>query len=897
MTRWDASVFDPYLPAELVLCQAEIGVIVADRQGNVLFVNEFAARLLQLPADAAKLAGQPLVAIGVIADCDLPKADDMARQVLRGLAWEGTFTGNGDGLAFIRTVAVPLRTQSGDIDGIVLLVSETSRRDAQREQDRLRLLERIGERLSGSLELGATLRHVAQILVPQFADHCFIDLFQGDKLIRRAQAHAGGWDPPSGTWAEVGAPVHYPPGHFCEQAMARLETIVVPDVHAEYYPPPSQESMTAADLAGITSVLSAPLYARGELLGVMSLALSRITERQDPHYDLSDRDLIGAIASRVAVAIDNAMLFEAERETALAFQNSLLPQQVPELDGLEVAFRYVPAKPLAAAGQGVQTQVGGDFYDIIPLAAGRVGVVIGDVEGRGARAAAIMGQVRATLRAYAQDEKSPADIMRKLDEWCRSTAPPNAGGDPPTVSCIYMIYDAWSRQLTLANAGHAAPLLATEGTVRPLEIRHKGVLLGVRGRGIRGLPTYKEQTVTLPPGAALVMYTDGLTDRRTRAGGLGHYTEAEATAMLQEAVRAASAPSVRTRPIGEGTADSIALAAENAVPGDIDDDMAILVMRSSPTDLASRERTFPAEPIMVSEARRIAAITFASWDMDPDQADLACLLVSEVVTNAVLHASITPTRNRGGLLQMVASASGGSPLGGAMGSNVLGDGIDPDGPPAHAGRGTREFRVRLRRGAESVWVEVFDPDLRLPRIRSAGATDEGGRGLYLVEQLATRWGSRPTPEGKTVWFELPLDGHRPLRGTAPPGALPRFAWPGALSGGRVRGVGAAIEDQQQDHDDDDDGQPVLAPDGQVHPLAAALPHHRDDESDKHCQDQAAVVHACLASRAALGSTGSGKPPLIRSIRQRCPFVRAGRAPGHFRPGRSEVAWLVRIMPV
>ena len=215
------------------------------------------------------------------------------------------------------------------------------------------------------------------------------------------------------------------------------------------------------------------------------------------------------------------MLFEAERETALAFQNSLLPQEVPELDGLEVAFRYVPAKPLAAAGQGIQTQVGGDWYDIIPLAAGRVGLVIGDVEGRGARAAAIMGQLRATLRAYAQDEKSPADVMRKLDEWCRSTAPPSASGDPSTVSCIYMIYDAWSRQLTLANAGHAAPLIAEGGAVGPLEIRHKGVLLGVRGRGIRGLPTYKEQTLTLPPGAALVLYTDGLTDRRTRADGGG----------------------------------------------------------------------------------------------------------------------------------------------------------------------------------------------------------------------------------------------------------------------------------------------------------------------------------------------------------------------------------------
>jgi hypothetical protein len=72
----------------------------------------------------------------------------------------------------------------------------------------------------------------------------------------------------------------------------------------------------------------------------------------------------------------------------------------------------------------------------------------------------------------------------------------------------------------------------------------------------------------------------------------------------------------------------------------------------------------------------------------------------------------------------------------------------------------REFSLRLRRGANSVWVEVFDPDLRLPRIRTAADTDEGGRGLYLVEQLATRWGSRPTAEGKAVWFEMPRSGRR-----------------------------------------------------------------------------------------------------------------------------------------
>jgi hypothetical protein len=373
-----------------------------------------------------------------------------------------------------------------------------------------------------------------------------------------------------------------------------------------------------------------------------------------------------------------------------------------------------------------------------------------------------MGQLRAALRAFAQDEKSPADIMRKLDEWCRSLAPADESGaslagDPPTASCIYMIYDAWSRELTFANAGHDAPLLISDGQARQLEFMHKGVLLGVRGKGIRGLPTYKEQTIMVPPAAILVFFTDGLTDRRTRADGSGHYSEAEAVEMLQHAVRAAAAG---------GDADAVATAAEYAVPGDIDDDMAILVVKSSAGELATAERTFPAEPIMVSEARRLAAQTFALWGMDTEQTELACLLVSEVVTNAVLHASITPSPGRQldfEMESMIMSASAPAPVSAVRAASVpVPLGWEDTEPEAAGDPPAREFRLRLRRGATAVWVEVFDPDLRLPRIRTAGETDEGGRGLYLVEQLATRWGSRPTPEGKAVCFEMPRSGSQAL---------------------------------------------------------------------------------------------------------------------------------------
>ncbi len=778
MTSWGEGAFDAYLPADMVLSQADLGVVVADRLNNLLYLNEYAARLFRVSGDMSRLAGCPVLSLGLFAGDDLRRMEDLAGQVLRGRWWEGTFSSTrGDGShALMRGFAVPLRHAGGDIDGMMILVREASKRDGQGRQDMIALLERVGERLAGSLEISTTLKHVAEMLVPQFADHCFIDLFQGDQLIRRVQRHANDWVPPPGTWAQTGQPIHYPEGHFCQQAMARLETIAVTDLETSDYPAPSAESMAAAHEAGLTSVVAAPLYARGDLLGVMSLALSRLTDRDERNYDTPDRDLVGAIASRVAIAIDNAMLFETERQTALAFQKSLLPQAIPELDGLEVACRYVPAKPLETQGQGIQTQVGGDWYDIIPLAAGRVGIVIGDVEGRGARAAAIMGQLRAALRAFAQDEKAAADIMRKLDDWCRSLAPAGddgvpLGGDPPTASCIYMIYDAWSRELTFANAGHDAPLLISAGQSSQLEFRHKGVLLGVRGKGIRGLPTYKEQTILMPPGAILVFYTDGLTDRRARADGSGQYSETEAVEMLEQAVRAAAA---------SGDADAVATAAEFAVPGDIDDDMAILVVKSSPTELASTERVFPAEPIMVSEARRLTAQTFRSWGMDAEQIDLGCLLVSEVVTNAVLHASVTPSPGRAldfdldpvimpAPVSTLAHARDPAPFRSPVPVQP-GSGPGWDSSPAEADlpwsprthRPAREFALRLRRGANAVWVEVFDADLRLPRIRTAGETDEGGRGLYLVEQLATRWGSRPTPEGKAVWFEMPRSVSRPL---------------------------------------------------------------------------------------------------------------------------------------
>ena len=558
---------------------------------------------------------------------------------------------------------------------------------------------------------------MAETLVPQFADHCFIDLLHGDKLIRRAQSNARGWTPPPGSWAQVGEQVYYPDGHFCQQAMAQLDAVVVPDLRDRRFPAPNARSLRAREEVGVVSAVAAPLTARGELLGVMSLGLSRLSGPEERHYDADDRGFMAAIAGRVAIAIDNAMLFEEERRTALAFQTSLLPQRLPTLDGLEVAWRYMPAKPLETHGQGIQTQVGGDWYDLIPLSAGRVGIVIGDVEGRGARAAAAMGQLRAALRAFAQDDKPPAEIMRKLDDWCRTlgTVTPDSPGelDPPMASCTYLVYDAWSRTLSFSNAGHEAPLLITDGEVGELEIEHKGVLLGVRG-GIPGLPTYREETCQLPPGSTLVFYTDGLTDRRQRLDGTGHYTEAEAVEMLRSAVHA----------VAGGDVEAIAQAAVEAVPGEIDDDMAIVVVRTSRSDLASWECAFRAEPIRVSEARRQARAVLIRWGVPVKQAELACLLVSEVVTNVVLHTTLPVRRPR-----RIALEPGRCHAQGRCAAAGVGEGVAAGGTPAapqavHAAAAPRG-RGGVGRGLRHRSAPAPDPQRGRDRRGRPGAVPGG----------------------------------------------------------------------------------------------------------------------------------------------------------------------------
>jgi serine phosphatase RsbU (regulator of sigma subunit) len=248
------------------------------------------------------------------------------------------------------------------------------------------------------------------------------------------------------------------------------------------------------------------------------------------------------LAARAGVALDNAELFGSERRLALTLQRSLLPTALPQLPGIDLAARYLPG----AGGQ----DVGGDFYLGHPLDDGRLLLVIGDVMGHGPQAAARMGQLRAVLAAYAYDGDPPDRVLAHVS--ARATALL----DLPMATVMAGIYDPPSRRLTFALAGHLPPLVAPLGALPTFVAAAPGPPLGA------GALDYQRHVVDVPPGATVVLYTDGLIEDRTR-------TIDDGLAQLRDALR-----EVRLTP--DAACDHVLRALGRADGGE--DDIALLVM-------------------------------------------------------------------------------------------------------------------------------------------------------------------------------------------------------------------------------------------------------------------------------------------------------------------------------
>lgn len=240
---------------------------------------------------------------------------------------------------------------------------------------------------------------------------------------------------------------------------------------------------------GIRSLLGVPLMVSGEVIGVLNVGT-----RQYRRFDENDIQLLQAAADRVALATQ-ARRADVERVAAAALQRSHLPARLPTVPGLELAGRYLPGD-----GGGV----GGDWYDVFRLPDGRTGVAIGDVVGRGMPAAVVMGRLRSALRAYALETYDPADVLERLDRKAQHFE----AGQMTTV--LYMVLEPESPQVTLSSAGHLLPLRAMPGGgVDTVDVPVDPPLAALRTAVAR-----RSSAVTLPEGAVLLVFTDGLVERR-----------------------------------------------------------------------------------------------------------------------------------------------------------------------------------------------------------------------------------------------------------------------------------------------------------------------------------------------------------------------------------------------
>jgi anti-anti-sigma factor len=342
--------------------------------------------------------------------------------------------------------------------------------------------------------------------------------------------------------------------------------------------------------------LTLQVYNAGAALTAFLLA-AVMTERQNAQAALEET--AGVLQERVR---EVQALLERERRIAETLQRSLLPQRLPRVPGVALAGRYLPG----AAG----LEVGGDWYDVFLLPGGRVGLTIGDVVGRGLTAAATMGQLRTGLRAYALESASPAAVLDRLNRLVQELE------TPQIATMVYAVLDPETGRLTYAVAGHPPPLLLSgDGTARYLPAD------GCPPLGVWGEPC-RDEGVMLDPGSTLLLYTDGLVERRARSIDDG-----------LEALRAAMAdgPGDLDRLCDDGV---LGILPSDAPP----DDVAVLAVRFLPLTGDELDLLLPAEPAVLASLRRALGQWLSGLGGTPEEVHDVVLACNEAATNVLEHA-------------------------------------------------------------------------------------------------------------------------------------------------------------------------------------------------------------------------------------------------------------------
>jgi PAS domain S-box-containing protein len=362
------------------------------------------------------------------------------------------------------------------------------------------LLDRACHEIGTTLDLHRTASELAELAVPGLADRIAVDLL--DQVLRGENLPGAG----SGTLefrqvavrdiSKTRAKITFQPDDLITvpmvspAALSRRKPFLARNPGEIIGQAPYVPRYVQALLAGgVHTLMAVPLVARGITLG---LAMFGRAENPEP-FDEADLRLASNIAVRAAVSIDNARLYTREHTTAITLQHSLLPQHIPQVTGLQIGYRYRPASRTA--------EVGGDWFDAIPLEGGQTALVVGDVTGHSIQAAAIMGQLRTTTAALARLGCPAQEIMGQLSGLVAEHGPETGA------TCLYAQYDPASRRCRFTSAGHPPPALRhPSGTTEFIDMPG-GVMLGVSPG------SYPATDTQLPPGSVLALYTDGLIEQ------------------------------------------------------------------------------------------------------------------------------------------------------------------------------------------------------------------------------------------------------------------------------------------------------------------------------------------------------------------------------------------------
>jgi PAS domain S-box-containing protein len=447
---------------------------------------------------------------------------------------------------WVRVKATPMLGDDGRPTAAINVLEDVT--EVQEATEAQRFLAQAGTMLASSLDYETTLTNVARLAVPRLADWCAVDVLDDDGRIRHVVvAH----NDPSKVEMAQELQTRYPGDPLAETGVPNVMRTREPEI----YPEISDEMLVQGAIdddhltilreLGMCSVMIVPMVARGRMLG----ALSFVSAESRRTFGEPDMLLAQRLAGRCALAIDNARLYSERAHIARTLQESLLPPELPQPPGMDLAARF------RAAGEGFE--VGGDFYDVFDCGQGRWAVVIGDVCGKGPEAAAVTALARYTVRASAMTSDEPSTILATLNE-----AMLRQRDDRRFCTVLYARAEPSPDgvRLCFASGGHPLPIVVrASGEV--VEPGAPGTLLGIVPD-----PDLFDEAIELGPGDTAILYTDGVTD-------------AAAPQLVQDPVELARALETGPERAAEDVAQQLLDAALEAGGGEPRDDIAIVVLR------------------------------------------------------------------------------------------------------------------------------------------------------------------------------------------------------------------------------------------------------------------------------------------------------------------------------